>query len=305
MERQGEDILVSCAVISYNSATTILETLESIKEQSYHCIELIISDDGSSDNTIEVCTDWLNKNTSRFVRTSLLTVQQNTGIPANGNRAVKECHGEWLKLIAADDKMLSNCIEDCVCYVIEHPEVKWLATMFRRYKNTFDEKNCIGRNEVCSLSFFEKDAVGQLKWLAWSMAINASTLFINTSFKKGTEYDISYFHEDEPFYVNALEKGEKCYFLNKETVCYRVHESISQTHSRLFNYKLVCESRRFKENRLQKYLTKRQIKGQRMIWRLQDFFESNGLNKKNTIYSFFYGKVYALISILYKPKLIK
>ena len=43
--------LVTIAVVTYNSSQTILETLESVKEQTYKNIELIISDDCSSDNT--------------------------------------------------------------------------------------------------------------------------------------------------------------------------------------------------------------------------------------------------------------
>ena len=46
--------LVSVVVITYNSASTIIETLDSIREQSYKNIELIISDDCSKDNTVDI-----------------------------------------------------------------------------------------------------------------------------------------------------------------------------------------------------------------------------------------------------------
>ena len=42
--------LVSVIVISYNSSETVLETLESVKKQTYQNIELIVSDDCSTDN---------------------------------------------------------------------------------------------------------------------------------------------------------------------------------------------------------------------------------------------------------------
>jgi len=295
--------LVSCAVISYNSAATILETLESIKGQSYHCIELIISDDGSKDNTIEVCSDWLNKNSNRFVRTELLTTPHNTGIPANANRAVDACQGEWLKLIAADDKMLPNCVEDCMAFVRENPSVKWFASMPRKYRNTFDEQNFIETNHNGIISFCKKNAEEQLKWMAWSLPINAPTLFLNTAFIKEIRFDTAYYHEDEPFYVNALEKGEKCYFLEKETVGYRIHESVCHTNDRIFNYKMSVATRQFKEERLQKYLNKRQVRGQQLLWRLQDFFEMHGLNKSKPLNLFLYSKIFALIFKIYKPKL--
>lgn len=84
----GNNILVSCTVLSYNSAKTILETLESIKAQTYQNIELIVSDDCSKDNTVELCRQWIAVNKNRFVRVVLLTVKENTGVCANGNRAI-------------------------------------------------------------------------------------------------------------------------------------------------------------------------------------------------------------------------
>jgi glycosyltransferase involved in cell wall biosynthesis len=47
--------LVSIVVITYNSAKFVLETLESAKSQTYQNVELIISDDGSSDNSFQIC----------------------------------------------------------------------------------------------------------------------------------------------------------------------------------------------------------------------------------------------------------
>ena len=54
--------LVSIIVITYNSAKFVLETLESAKAQTYQNIELIISDDGSTDNTVQICREWLKNN---------------------------------------------------------------------------------------------------------------------------------------------------------------------------------------------------------------------------------------------------
>ena len=91
--------LVSVVVITYNSAQYVLETLNSIKEQSYSNIELIISDDCSKDKTVEICRDWLAKNKEKFVRTELITVEKNTGTSANINRGIKASKGKWIKSI--------------------------------------------------------------------------------------------------------------------------------------------------------------------------------------------------------------
>ena len=69
--------LVSVVVITYNSSKFIEELLTSIADQIFSDIELIISDDCSKDNTLDICRDWLSKNENRFVRTELITFTKN------------------------------------------------------------------------------------------------------------------------------------------------------------------------------------------------------------------------------------
>ena len=95
--------LVSISVITYNSSKYVIETLDSAKAQTYQNIELIISDDCSTDNTVEICKNWINDNKERFVRTELITVKKNTGISPNCNRANNAANGEWIKEIAGDE----------------------------------------------------------------------------------------------------------------------------------------------------------------------------------------------------------
>ena len=76
----GKLPIVTVIVYSYNSSQYIFETLESIRNQTYPSLMLIISDDCSTDNTVEICKKWIDKNESRFIKTKLLTYEKNTGI---------------------------------------------------------------------------------------------------------------------------------------------------------------------------------------------------------------------------------
>ncbi len=107
--------LVSIAVIIYNSSKYVVEMLESVKAQTYANIELIISDDHSTDDTVNVCQQWIEKNKEKFIRTDLITTPENKGVSANCtncNRGIKAAQGEWIKFIAGDDILLPECIED-------------------------------------------------------------------------------------------------------------------------------------------------------------------------------------------------
>ena len=113
----NENPLVSVVVITYNSAKTVLETLDSIAAQTYKNIELIISDDCSKDETVKVCKDWLKENRERFVRTEIVTVEKNTGVSINLRRGIAVSKGEWIKGIAGDDLLVKEAIYDFVSFV--------------------------------------------------------------------------------------------------------------------------------------------------------------------------------------------
>ena len=108
--------LVSIIVVTYNSSKYILETLESAKDQTYKNIELIVTDDSSKDNTVELCKEWMQKNSARFVRTEVITVPQNSGIAANCNRGVNAAEGTCISLetriwIADGSRIWRNSIQ--------------------------------------------------------------------------------------------------------------------------------------------------------------------------------------------------
>lgn len=120
------DPLVSILVLSFNSAETILETLDSIKSQTYRNAEIIISDDASSDSTIALCKSWIQENANIFARMLLIRSDVNTGIPANMNRAIKNSRGDWIKAVAADDVLSPECLESYIRFISQEPEAKVL-----------------------------------------------------------------------------------------------------------------------------------------------------------------------------------
>jgi glycosyltransferase involved in cell wall biosynthesis len=91
-------MLVSVVVPAYNAATTILETLRSVLAQTYRAIEVIVVDDGSTDETAALVAAVAAADT----RVVLLT-QSNSGPAAARNRAIAEARGAFLAPIDADD----------------------------------------------------------------------------------------------------------------------------------------------------------------------------------------------------------
>ena len=94
--------LVSVIIPSYNHAKYIDKTILSIINQIYKNIELIIIDDGSTDNTRAVISALKNKCYSRF-RKFFVKYNKNKGIINSLNEALKISIGEFIYIIASDD----------------------------------------------------------------------------------------------------------------------------------------------------------------------------------------------------------
>jgi alpha-1,3-rhamnosyltransferase len=103
--------LVSVVVVTYNSSATIIETLESIKNQTYNNIELVVSDDASKDDTVIKVRNWIKVNKEYFQNAFVVCSEFNQGVVYNANQGIDKANGEWIKSIAGDDLLSENAIE--------------------------------------------------------------------------------------------------------------------------------------------------------------------------------------------------
>lgn len=238
--KQQQNPLVSVVVLTYNSSRFIIETLDSIKVQTYSNIELVIADDRSEDNTIEVCKNWLYKNSRRFKRTLLVESNQNTGIPANCNRGLKNSNGIWLKFIAGDDILADDAIEANINFVSKDININIVVSKYLSFIEDNGVKNTVREtpNTKRHLKFFTLDANKQYKFLLFrSFNIAPSAFIKKKSILEVGGFDERYkFIEDLPLWLKTTRNGEKIFFLNKITVYYRVdNNSITRRKKNLYN----------------------------------------------------------------------
>lgn len=219
--------LVSVIVITYNSCVFVVETLESIKNQTYHNIELIISDDGSSDQTVRLCNDWVNANQDRFVRVEVISVESNTGIPANCNRGFRTAEGVWIKFIAGDDILDNNCIESFVDFVESDASVELVESKSQFFKNEFKQENFAHIQDLGGTGFFDSSVTAsqQYEALLRRNYIHAPSVFIKRSaIAEVGGFDEKYrLIEDHPLWLRLTKCGSRFYFMPKVTVYYRLH----------------------------------------------------------------------------------
>ena len=233
--------LVSITVISYNSSAFIVETLESIKKQTYQNLELIISDDCSTDDTVSICKNWLEENKTRFSRVCLIESEKNRGIPGNCNTGWQKTKGEWIKLIAGDDLLLPTCIETNLAYVHSHKDAKVIfseAIKIDENSQPLPTETNFYNNELPNWRhyFFNQSNQRQLKLYARDpiFLINPS-LFVDRSLLEkigGFDEHLRIF-EDVVLILKLLRAGYPIHYVPKETVAYRIHSgSVSKSKNK-------------------------------------------------------------------------
>ena len=129
--------LVSICIPTYNGEKYIAEALTSAINQTYKNIEIIVSDDASKDNTLEIIESF-NEKTNIPIH---IYHHQPKGIGANWNNCVKKAKGDFIKFLFQDDVLKPTCIERMVKLAVTNTNVGLVyckrEIIFDRPKNEY------------------------------------------------------------------------------------------------------------------------------------------------------------------------
>jgi len=96
-----DNVLVTTGVVSFNTGRYVVRTLDSILAQTYANIEVIIVDDGSSDNSVELIEDWLEKHNKQHWQ--FIKHPQNKGLHYGLNEILDAATGKYISFIGDDE----------------------------------------------------------------------------------------------------------------------------------------------------------------------------------------------------------
>lgn len=113
---------ISVVIPAYNAATVIEEALDSVLAQTLAPHEVIVVDDGSTDNTIPVV--------EKYASSVKLLRQSNGGAAAARNTGIQAATGEWVAFLDADDTWAPEKLEKQAAYIAKHPETVLVYTGF-------------------------------------------------------------------------------------------------------------------------------------------------------------------------------
>lgn len=261
--------LVSVLIPAYNHENYIQETTESIINQTYPNIELIILDDGSKDKTWEKITELKPKCENRFVKIHFET-KQNEGTCITLNKLLKLSSGEFVYIIASDDLTKPQAIEKEVKFLQDNPDYalavgdnEYVDSMgkqiFRTQKAfTSNIKNAKYKTVKEFLSSklkidFLSDDFGSYKTLYKENYIPNGYLIRKNIFET-----IGNFTKNAPledfWLMLQISKYKKMKYIDEILFSYRIHDTNTIGNSTRMR-ELTTQTRNYEQKLLEKYLT--------------------------------------------------
>lgn len=195
--------LVTVAISAYNYGQFLQEAIESVLGQTYSNIELLVLDDGSTDNTTEVVKPYLKEIT--YMR------HDNVGLPANRNIGLAAAKGVYWLALDADDTLAKDHIAQTVRYLEENPNHSFVYTQVR-YFGDFAQISDVPPFNVEVLKTHNYISATSLTRTAAAQQVG-----YDEQFKEGWE--------DWDFYLSLASKGHKGGRIRKPLLNYRQHGS--------------------------------------------------------------------------------
>jgi glycosyltransferase involved in cell wall biosynthesis len=155
----GDKPLVTFALFTYNQEKYIREAVEGALSQTYTPLEIIISDDCSSDRTFEIVQDL----THRYSGPHKLIInrnQENIGLAAHVNKVLSELvNGQWFVTAAGDDVSLPHRVEKTWATIVNNPDAKGVHCAVDRVNEAGVSLNIIRPRKKIDMSVVERESM--------------------------------------------------------------------------------------------------------------------------------------------------
>lgn len=215
--RDSSKPLVTYVVPTYNHSRFIIEAIESIIAQTYENIELIVINDGSTDDTVETISNITKKCSERFVRFNFIS-RHNKGLVPSLNEGLKWSNGEFFSMLASDDKLLPNKTKIMVDLILNSgPEV---VAGFAGMKIIDADSNYVGTHNTRAGTYgFDDLIMKKAPYSAPTQIIRISELRLIGG------YDENLLFEDWAILLALTKNGKKIHVIDEVVSLYRRHSS--------------------------------------------------------------------------------
>ena len=183
--------LVSVIVPCYNAERYIGRFLDSILGQTYKKIQLIVVDDGSTDNTVNILKQYEKNMEKKDIKYIIIQQSKNQGQAAAVNEGLKFVKGEYLTGADSDDEYTKDCIEKKVRFFEDNPSYDFVRNecVIKNEESKKIEAYLRIRGKKREKNIFEDLILGNYIWFAQGAHMYKSESFFKRN--KGNEIDVS------------------------------------------------------------------------------------------------------------------
>lgn len=214
--------MVSILVPCYNHERFLNDCLQSLIDQTYDEIELLINDDASTDQSWSVIEAKREQLEHRFARVYLHRNLKNQGVTKSLNTLLKQASGDYFKIIASDDMLHRDYIKTCVSYMEQHTDCSALVTNAFVVPEHTRYLSDLNSGEL----FYERPPIFNKPDMVTRVYLDNIIAAPATIVRKGVydvigTYDEKLGAEDWDYWLRMLEHGMEFNYLDKPLVYYR------------------------------------------------------------------------------------
>lgn len=203
-----ESIVVSIITPLHNAESYLRQTLESIFSQTFQGWELILIDDNSTDNTIEIAHTYL----ERDHRVRLIQLDQNSGAAVARNKGIEQAKGRYLAFLDSDDLWLPDKLEKQLHFMQETA----CPFTYTAYEKIDKQGEYLGKVGVPALATY--------KSLLKTCFIGCLTVMLDTEYFGRVAMPLLRKRQDYGLWLKLLKQTDEAKGMPEVLARYRVHQ---------------------------------------------------------------------------------
>ena len=252
---------ISIIMPVYNTENYLKDAIESVCSQKFDGVELIIVNDGSTDNSEKIIKEMMNK-----YNIIVYISQSNMGLSYARKVGLDHSNGEYIFFMDSDDMIYPNTLKfmyqeasenDLDCLMVN---AVYKNELKNDYGYKMDKKNVVTKIDETSVVTGEILLERMIKNREWRYAV--WLYFIKRTSLDNVTFFKDFIHEDSAFNYELLSSTKKVKFVNKNVYIYRlrsnslmsVKQSIKNILGYINSYLIICKRNDNKERRYENYL---------------------------------------------------
>src|SRR5689334_10616275 len=125
-----DNITFSIIIPTYNRADLIMETLETVFNQSYKNYEILVVDNCSTDSTEQLLQPLVVQGKLRYIRH-----EKNYERARSRNTGLRNAKGDFVTFLDSDDFLYPACLQDAAAFIQQHPDIKFFQVLYELVNN--------------------------------------------------------------------------------------------------------------------------------------------------------------------------